>query len=137
MDADRFTARFAMHHESAGEEPVSVSSEFSYMLQNREQPYTRRLVVGEEPMELDCGWVENPEWVMVQNRTGVGLQVQPTPEEAAAIAAAVVVLALAGSDTGITIAPGRGQPVPLEDVSRWRLRCRKGTAKVTIYVFPR
>lgn len=109
---------------------------FSRALSSDEQPYLRRIAVGEEWQPLDVGWVHHPAHVVVKNHAGEGLQRVPTNEQRAEIAAKVVLLAFSEHDAGAwVIPPGesfRGTP----STPRMLIRCMNGEAKVTVLVIP-
>ena len=81
LTTDRLTAQFAIHHEHFGEEPVSMNNTFSKMLGSEEEPYVRRGQVGEEWTEVETSWVKDPGYIVIVNRTGSDLQVDPTKKE--------------------------------------------------------
>ena len=146
---DTLTVVETVYHQPAGEEPTAVSVQYVRPLETQEQPYVRKIRVGEQWQPLDLGWIEQPGMIWLTNDEGRGLQVNPTPEERAAIEAKVICLVtkvvnagvlagiLAEDDFSWEVPPGesfRGRPTCAKRV--W-LRCRSGTAKATIRVYSR
>jgi hypothetical protein len=145
---DTITVTETVYHQVAGEQPTAESNQFSRRLETSEQPYVRKIRVGEAWQPLDLGWVEQPGMVWLVNDEGRHFQTNPTPEERAAIEAKVIEVVTkvvnAGPIAGILaedsfsweVAPGesfRGKPT---DAKRVWLRCRSGTARATLRVYP-
>lgn len=81
-NADRLTFMTTIHHEFAGEPPVTLQENVSRQLHHSEEAYRRRIQVTKEPTPLDYGsWVENPGLVVVCNRIGRADQEVPSEEQ--------------------------------------------------------
>ena len=84
---DRLTMVLAIHHEHFGDQPLSYNIVAHQQLAILEQPFSRRVRVTEEWMELPLGWM-NPEWVggiLLENLTGKNLTTNPTDAERKAL----------------------------------------------------
>src|SRR6185312_8298003 len=81
-----------VYHQQPGNEPISAESRFSRWLESEEQPYLRKLVIGEEWTLLDCGWLEDVGMLLLRNEEGK-FQVQPTEAERAEVMSRVVEVA--------------------------------------------
>lgn len=138
----RITVVETVYHQAPGQQPTSVECRHTKSLDSDEQPYTRRVKVGQEWQALDCGWLEEASLLVLSNAKEQ-FAVNPTDEQRQEAEARVVEVGIAAEDddTRITplflIAPGdtfRGQPLGVKAI---KLRCRKGEATVTINLFPK
>lgn len=152
-ELDRLTVTGMVYHQAYNELPTLFESSYSQLLASTGgQPYKREVTVGEEWTELDTGWLDPPGgMVVVRNNEGKWLVTNPTPEERTEAAKRVVELVFLRSDelassyqgtalddADLSIPPGDFQRlIPASDRVRVWLRCRHGTAKVTVYVTPR
>lgn len=135
---DQLTVVETVYHLASGEEPTAAEVRFVRELETVEQPYVRKLVIGEEWQPLDFGWVKDIGMFVLRNDEGAGLQTMPTDEERAAIMAKVLELGTAAWDNcRWLIFPQdafRATPKVIEGLV---VRCLSGKAKATIYVYPR
>ena len=138
---DILTVTETIYHQSWGEGPTSVNSAFTRELSIQEQPYSRKIKIGETWQPLDLGWFsDRPNDVgMIQlvNEEGHFEQTQPTDEERAEAAAKVIELNFLALTNSWLILPResfRGCPSLPGGV---RIRCRSGVARATINVYPR
>ena len=131
---DRLVANATVYHQHHGDQPTSSSCKFSTILDTVEQPFTRRVTIGTEPVPLETGWVVQAGYVLIENRTGQHPEVNPTQEERRAVASAIVRVAV-GSDRGWLIQPNRFMLAEVEDASLVTLQCLQGTALVYLSVF--
>lgn len=129
----------SLYHTSGEFGPTELPpSRFARQLQSSDQPYVRHVTVGEEWTPIDAGWVKDCGMLCVFNREGESLAAIPTQEQAKQIALRVVELAFAADDPECfwLIRPGesfRGEPSGTRSLV---VRCRKGSAKVTIAALP-
>lgn len=133
---DQLTVVEHVYHQPAGEQPTGIETRFSRHLKTQEQPYCRRLLIGEDWVALDHGWVNEASHMVVQNMEGRFTQVNPTDEQCKEVAARVIELGYQNAKGYWLIGPGeslRGQPNVLDGLM---LRCQQGKAQVTINVFP-
>ena len=133
---DRLVATAPVSHQHHGDQPTSSACKFSTVLDTVEQPFTRRVNIGTEPVPLETGWVVQAGYVLIENRTGQHPEVNPTQEERETIASTVVRVAV-GSDRGWLIHPNRFMLAEVEDASLVTLQCLQGTALVYLSVFSR
>lgn len=80
-DCDRLTGHFSLIHESCGIQPVKAHGVFTKMLTSKEQPYQRRLQVGEAQTRMEIGWIENPGYLVIENKKTLGSNLNPTTEQ--------------------------------------------------------
>lgn len=141
---NRITIVDTAYHQSGGNPPTSLVSRYGYLLKSDELPYTRgSKTVGEEWTRVDLGWFSEKEnegkagLVSIQNLGGPPSNKQPTPEERVLEAERVLEVRL-GQGGGVwEVEPGRhlrGQP---SDAGELQVRCRKGTTRYSVVVFPR
>jgi hypothetical protein len=134
---DTITVVQTVYHQPAGEEPTAVTLQYVRPLETSEQPYVRKIKVGESWQPLDLGWIEQPGMILLVNDEGKFTQTIPTPEERAEAEAKVVEVGL-GSPPWLI--PPQGSFLGMSSGIGRRLvnlRCQKGTARVTIHVYPR
>ena len=149
---DSMTVVEQIYHQPAGEEPTAYHHSFVRKLTVQEQPYSRKIKVGEGWQPLDLGWfADKPDavgMVQVVNNEGRFTQTQPTDEERVAAAAKVICLVSRVIDAGIggmlaedsfcwLIRPGESFRGSSTDATRIWIRCQFGVAQATVNVFPR
>lgn len=133
----RISGWVAYQHEQG--EPIVVELRHVRALEGGEQEFIRRIKVGQERQPLPLGWVKKAACVVIENREGEGLQVQPDPETAAAIDARIVevgVVCGAAFLPAALVRPGMQYYLEPADASSLQLRCLKGEAHCTVTVFP-
>lgn len=151
---DRIAVVETVYHQAAGEQPTSVESRFQRWLEGNEQPCVRRChdrenVATEDWKPLDAGWIRQAGMIVLTNDEGRFSQTIPTSQEHDEAIARVIEVGCypvgewdMSPETSIVllacwlVLPGeslRAQPVNLKSL---RVRCRKGTAKFTLCVFP-
>lgn len=83
-DDDRLTVTLQMVHQHCCVDPVSRRPNFNAVLKNKEEPYPRRVLVGQEWKNLDYGWLSNDELhgiVLVENLSGKQRSIVKKKEE--------------------------------------------------------
>lgn len=137
LTEDRLTMTFQAHHESFGEEPSSIHWAFADLLESKEQPYRRRLDVGEEGVDVELGWLKDNHGLMIIiNKAGSTQQVNPTEEERQQYKKQELLVMQDNDGKPWIVRPGRlhvGEP----SSSQLRLQSLHGTIPVTLIVFPR
>lgn len=142
----RFIVNETVIHAQTGRQAQEVASHrdasFVRLLNTEEMPYRRTFSVGEEWILLDYGWAgPSPSQIIVLNEEGqfVGI---PTPEKKAEVLARIVEIAVLietyqGNEQYFPFAPVRPyESARFEPYGRLYVRCRKGTARVTICAIP-
>lgn len=137
QDQDRATVRVELIHEHWGDQPFSEAAGFSCGLEGIEQPYSRRLVVGEEWAPIDFGWIDRPGYILVKNLEGGLAKVNPTEGERADIAARVVLIGYEGKP--LWEIPPQESFGPVKCIGKEGLvwRCASGRASVRVAVLTR
>lgn len=134
---DRLTVLETIIHQSAGEEPSQLVNKISRFLDTKEQPFERVLTATESWQPLAPGnWVTKCGMLSVRNQAGKFPHVIPTEEQKAEEALRILEIGSTPNFADWLVLPlesMRGMPV---DVSRLQIRCRKGSAKYTVTVFP-
>lgn len=119
---------------------LPVQTNYNRLLKTDEQPYTRNCRIGEQWVKLDSGWLTEASQLKVSNEEGRFPVVYPTQEERAESMERVVEIGLCiAADPPVRFAlirPGESCRFEPADLSRLYLRCRKGTARVTVTVIP-
>ncbi len=132
---------------------------FVRWLATDEQPYAREVRVTEEWVPLDCGWLKGGAGFLVLENPRERPQRVPTAEESAACDAKVVEVGMmlpaaapggrplnmwdegpappAGPVACWLVPPGEALPATPADANLLFLRCRKGEAKVRLWLVPR
>lgn len=132
----RLTVVETIYHQDADGQPTAVEANYARWLASDEHPFQRRLKVGEEWQRLETGWLEDVSLLVLTNEEGKGLQTIPTDEERVALAARIVEVGTPGSEADWLILPGeslRGRPAAMRQL---RFRCRAGTARCVLTLFP-
>lgn len=78
---DRMTVVMQIGHEQHRKQPVGRKYGQSRMLQTREQSFYREYKIGRVKKVLNCGPVEAPGCIAIENITGMFLDMYPTPEQ--------------------------------------------------------
>lgn len=138
VSKSRIGCRVQAFHQQPNAPPAVADPAWGRFVESDEQPWVRQLTVGPEWQALDCGWVERAGLMVLQNTEGKFPQVIPTEEERAAVAARVVELAYKPCPAFATwvVRPGAAHVGEPGDVKLLRVRCRSGTARCTLYLFP-
>jgi len=124
-----------VYHQNHDADPTSADSCFSRTLASDEQPYSRRVVIGEAWQPLDCGWVEQASMLVLANQEGRFVQVIPTQAERDTMAAKIVEVGY-GDMAAWLVRPGESFRAEPADLKAIRVRCRSGSAKCQLTVFP-
>lgn len=134
----------ATTYQVLGEQPRTVADGHTQRwLASDEQPYERKLRIGEEPQALDQGWVGKA-GLMVLINDPARFQRVPTEQEKHDAEARVVELGQLTAAGGgyvfhplILVRPGsRVEIEPAESVFQWHARCRRGEARCILWVLP-
>lgn len=135
-----------VYHQPVDAPPVLVESKYSRRIDSEEQPFgPRRLRVTEEWQELSAGWIEGVGLLVVSNEEGKGLQVQPSESERREIGLRVVELAMfpvptvpgeAFSPIPWIIPPGESFRGSTDTLGGIKVRCRRGSARISYTIFP-
>lgn len=141
-ERDRVTGQLLMHYQQFGEDAITGSAHFNFLLDvSEEPPYQRWQWVTEEWKQLDTGWVDRVGYALLESRVGKGLNVNPSPEQLAEFALQVIEVstvdpAVVDEDSlkPMLLRPGRGLMADFSEAP-W-LRCRHGKAKINVTIFP-
>lgn len=131
-----------VYHQQPHGQPVVVESKYTRRLDSDEQPFgPRRIRVGEEWTKPDTGWVADGGLLCLSNEEGKGLAVQPSPSERNDINSRIVEVCLVDPETGNMggvwlVPPGESLRASAASFMGLRIRCRKGSARITFTVIP-
>lgn len=124
-----------VHYSDDTQQPVDFPNCFTRILKSDDARFIRPdLKVGEEWKEVNTGWVEDVGLLVIVNNEGKFLKVNPTAEEQKAISERVVEITCNVACADWLIPAGEsfmGSPA-----GKVFVRCRKGTAKVTVMAYP-
>lgn len=135
----------SVYHQEGVSQPTVIADHFSFTrtLASDEQPYTRRVKVGSEWQALDTGWLDGACGMLVLvNNEGLNRQTIPTAEERQETAARVIELGFCRDrDFAEPVAfglvrPGESSRLEPTEPKALYLRCRSGTASVSIGLLP-
>jgi len=143
QDKDRVTITGFVHHEHHGSTPHTIKLNCSYFTETIEQPYTRRLTVGDKK-QIGYGWFNEDDLglqaiglLLVLNlESTLPPSVQPSKEEIEDTNKRVVELSIDHSVV-FNILPGLFFMGHLTDYADVSLRCVHKTASCVIHVFPK
>jgi hypothetical protein len=127
-----------VYHQPFGGPPTTALSDgirFTRELESNEQPYERHKVAKEEWQQLDCGWIEQCGMLLIKNDEGQFF-VNPTKEDRTTVSEKVIDVTYDALNPHYYILPGESMRVCPVNAGDLRIRCRKGTAKYTIYMVP-
>lgn len=134
---NRLTVVEKVYHQVMGEGATDmVDNRFYRELKTEEQVYQRKLKATEEWQKLDCGWITECGMLAIKNEEGLFHNTLPTPEERAEVATHVLELGIGAQEASWQVLPQesmRGCPMSLQSIY---VRCRHGTAKFTLTLFP-
>lgn len=134
---DRITVVEYLYFNPFGDQPSAVESKFSRPLTSKdEQPYERRLRVGEEWMQLDMGWLKEVSMLRIHNQEGQFRLINPTEEEIAESQKKVLEVRYQGSSGTWLIPPGESMRGTPSSPHTLQIRCQSGDARFTLYAFP-
>lgn len=135
----------SVYYQAPGGQPVSINPMHSRTVESEEDPFIRRMVVGEGWVPLECGHIRDASLLVLVNE-GTPRTVRPTEAEAREDADRVIEFGIA------TVLPSEYRPecrqvvaliFPKESarftpssLPHIRLRCRRGRVKVTVNIFP-
>lgn len=132
----RLTVLGQTYYQAPDEPPVLVEERFTVPVSGGEQVFTRRLVVGEEKVEVDFGWLEEVSMLVIENRGGLPRQTIPTPRERNE-ADRCHVFVFFNDVPGIIILPGQSARFQPNGLPTLFLRCPPGySTRVTYTAFP-
>ena len=67
----RVTILETLYYQEPRDEPIDLSSMPCEIETKDEQPYIRKIIVGEEKKAIDFGWVEEPGMIKINNHSQV------------------------------------------------------------------
>jgi len=126
------------YYQIHGRNPNQVTSKFDRQLKTKEQFYTRWKIVGEEAQELDTGWIDDPEMIIIQNVEGKDLNRIPTEEEREKIANRILQVCIKSPHQLaylpiLKVRPGEDVTFTPVQGQAYYLRCQKETASSIIH----
>jgi hypothetical protein len=140
-------------HQSGDAEPAAAEFRFERRLLTSEQPFVRRCQVGEQWQPLPQSWLAEASYMVLTNERPT-FAVNPTAEQQAEADARVVEIgfvpppeaeartmhsparAAVGPFAAMLVRPGEQQPITPVSLAGVRLRCRSGTARCVVTLFP-
>lgn len=123
-----------VHHQERGAQPTSLDTRYAVELSSEEQPYLRRLSVGEELSRMDFGWAREPALLVLRHERPAR-SVHPGAEESAADEARRVEV-LVGDRAFAVVRPGCSLRLEPSAGAELNVRCTQGAAKCTLMVVP-
>lgn len=140
---DRITYFCNLHHEHAGDKPITAEVRVHELLKSKYQPFVRRVMLTEEfipvtDQRFGC-WIPAAEigYVVVENKAGAGMMTHISDEEKKEVEKHVVVARYVGAAKGDTVKPKLTQMYFPEDASTLTLASASGETPINLYIFPR
>lgn len=136
---DRITGQLSMHFQQHGEMPLSGNCNFSFNQKASDEPaFQRWQKFDEEWKQVETGWVDAVGYILLESRVGKGLNVNPSSEQKEEFTLQVIEVSAAMplEDSMATMIIKPGCAMMAEFTKAPWIRCRKGTAKVNVTVFP-
>ena len=139
---NRITLILRAYHHSTDEQPFSIEPEPNYTTEckTKEDPWTRRMKVGEEWEEVDLGWLQDTAGLVVLiNTEGTHRsQVNPSQEQRDETAKKLVeVRTCEGDINPLLLPPGEFLPIKVDNPRLLKIKSEHGRARVTVYAFPK
>lgn len=131
----RLTVVQTVYFAVPNEHPMSVDSRYNCEVDSQEQPWMRRLTIGEEWAPLEGCWLKQCSELVLINEEGKSFLVQPTEAERADIRLREILVRMGGTLVS-TVRPGRSVRLAPPDIADVLVRCLHKGAKATIVVFP-
>jgi hypothetical protein len=151
----RLTVVEVVSYQAALDKPGGIDSRFDRKMATEEQLFLRRLTVGEDWQALECGWLKAVGMLVIKNEPAQ-FHVNPTEAQKTEAASKVLEVGLkVGEVTVLEEGEVRNVKAPPEQViafalvppgesARWqpldasnlRLRCKVGSARVTVALIP-
>lgn len=134
----RVTVVGSMYFQGSEGERASAHTQYQRVLESTEQVYERRCKVGEEWEPVDLGWLDKDgaaAIIHIKNEEGT-FKTVPTEEEVLESEEKVLELAFRDTADCWLIRPTdtfRGEPLSMNELM---IRCRKGTARYSIFLVP-
>ncbi len=138
---DQLSVVLRFTHQREGEDSNGFDAVHSRILETEEQPYSRKLTIGEEWKEVDFGWLTGKTgFVVIQNTEGLRLRVNQSDDEKADTAKRIIRLVAPDVEDNCfnpwLIHPYGGIHAGTP-TGRLRIRCQHDTARYTLTVIPR
>jgi hypothetical protein len=134
----RLTITESVYHQVPGDNPIHIPAGFSVNLTTDEQPFIRKLKVGESWQGLPECWLTECSQIIIVNELP-HFATNPTLEQKQELAAKIVEISFLAKNTdGLWLVPPgqsfRGLPSNLQAL---RFRCKQGETRCTVAIFPR
>jgi hypothetical protein len=150
MQKPRLTIVECVYYQAPFEDCISAENRYDSAVEADEQPYIRKIKVGEQWQPIDSGWIMTPGLLLIKNEP-IRFAVQPTQEQRAEAASKVVEVSVCLEEKGrtqhsppkglpmtvTTLLPGESLRMRPAEFSTLRLRCTGGEASCLIHLFPR
>lgn len=135
--SDRLTIKQVIYHQQPGEQPTQVERSFSRTLATKDQPYSHKVEVNEDPVAMETGWIKDIGTVVIQNEEGFFLQTNPTLEQKEEAAKKVLEVFVVEGSPPLLVFPKEDLRINPADFSKLRIRSQSGISKFTLWLFPR
>ncbi len=126
-----------IYHQQAESEPTNIEEKYGIILESEEEPYKKKLTIGEEWTLIDTGGFADASLVILRNMEGRYSIVHPTQAQIELVKERVLDVGFGVPTAHIHIVPttsARFNPCVLGKI---HLRCRKGTCKVQLVIVPK
>lgn len=126
-----------------GLDPSQTDSRFEVHVKSEEQPYKRRLKIGEAWQRLESGWVKDAAMLVLANDEGIAnLQLVPTEEQAKEIEGKILEVCDLTPLTTVPygqwlVHPGQSHRGCPADLGRLFVRSRSGITRASLTIYPR
>ena len=141
---DRITYLLNFHHEHAGDKPTSIEHVSQKIMETHEQPWVRRLTIGEQRVlvsDLKGCWLEPDQigYICIESLVGKGGLVNPSQAELSLYATKVLEVSIT-PDPAIEdcfLVPPSFPFLGWSKTGLLYVRCQSGDAECRITVFPK
>ena len=129
----RITVVENVYHES--KKATCVGSRYTQPVSEGKRKYENDIVASADWLELDFGWVDEPELIVVKNMEGFGMEVQPTREEIADIKQRTVELGIGEPPVPFCWIKS-GTSARFQPCGKLSIRCLHGKAQCEVHAIP-
>lgn len=134
----RLTVVEQIYFQADDGQPMPSTSQHVHRTEDHEEPYVRTTEIGEDWTPLDRGWLGKTSCLILKNAPRTYSRL-PNEDEVAAMNHAVLELAIKTGDTYTPISPiryNRTMRYEPTDLTNLYIRCRKGKARCSVYIYP-
>lgn len=126
-----------IYHQQAESEPTNVEEKYGQILESEEEPYKKKLNIGEEWTALETGGFSEASLVIIRNMEGRYNLVHPTQAQIELVKERILDVGFLVPSPHIYVIPTTSARFCPGSLTKIHLRCRKGSCKVQVLIVPK